>query len=38
MYDGQSYSLSNTMASIRRRLGFELLKATLIDVQGHKHS
>ena len=29
-------SLSNTMASIRRRLRFELLKATLIAVRGHR--
>ena len=29
-------SLSNTMASNRRRLRFELLKATLIAVRGHR--
>ena len=29
-------SLSNTMASIRRRLHFELLKATLIAIRGHR--
>ena len=29
-------SLSRTMASIRRRLPFELLKATLIAVRGHR--
>ena len=29
-------SLSNTMASIRRRLRFGLLKATLIAVRGHR--